>query len=217
MVVHLKRPPRSAEAAGVVREFKWRGNQIEATGDISRGEAGLVITRIEVLAPMPMGLTHKLLQRIPLGDVLAAARADINYQIEQSIIAADRPQEPLPPGRILVTDDLLRQVARAYLEETGPGKDRAVLDRLVERLGRPKGTIRTWIARARAEGWLGPAVQGRVGAEPGPKLMTWQTEEFKRDHPGVFSHEIIRPDGSRRDVSKPFSIYEPDDHQSSQG
>jgi transposase len=32
-------------------------------------------------------------------------------------------------------------------------------------------TINNWIARARNEGWLGPAAQGRAGADPGPRLL----------------------------------------------
>lgn len=72
-----------------------------------------------------------------------------------------------------MTDDLLRRVAMAYLEETGPGKDRAAITRMEQRFDRPRGTILTWVNRARKEGWLGPAVRGRMGSEPGPKLANW--------------------------------------------
>lgn len=165
--------PRDTAGAEVVREFAWRGEEIEVTGDVSRGDAGLVISRLEVQAPMPMGLTHKLLHRIPLGEILAQARADISHRasLPRLFVIGEGIELPIPPGRVLVTDDLLRQLALSYLEETRPGKDRAVLQRLEELFGRPKGTIRTWLARARAEGWLGPAVQGRMGAEPGPRLL----------------------------------------------
>jgi transposase len=75
------------------------------------------------------------------------------------------------PGRAPLTDDLLRRVAVAYLEETAPGKDRAAVTRVAARFDRPVKTINNWIARARNEGWLGPAAQGRAGADPGPRLL----------------------------------------------
>lgn len=210
-MVTLLHPKSEAEVKGVLRHFLWRGDETEVSGDVSRTDAGLVISSIEVRPSTPSGITHRLLHRVPLGEILAEVRADLaRYDMPAS-------DTPIPPGRVLIDDNLLRQVAMAYLEETGPGKDRAVLQRLERRFGRPKGTIRTWIKRAREEGWLGAALQGRMGTEPGPKLMAWRTEEFKRDHPGVISHVVKRPDGSARDVSEPFSIHKPDDHETGAG
>jgi hypothetical protein len=200
--VILLSPPRpEAAQAGAVLSFSWSGPEMEVAGDISRGDAGLAITRVEVKGPLPAGITHQLLRRVPLGQLLATGRAHL---AKQDAASRPRPEaEPLPPGRVLMTPDLLRRVAMAYIEETGPGKDRAVLQRLEARFGRPKGTLRTWIARAREEGWLGPAVQGRGGAEPGPTLMDWQLEEFKRHNPGHITHHLVDKDGTITDVSEP--------------
>lgn len=194
--------PSGQAAPTVALCFAWRGTETEVSGDISRGEAGLAITRAEVNGSLPAGITHQLLRKVPLGEILTLGRAHL--------AAREAPQssppapETLPPGRILMTPDLLRRVAQAYIEETGPGKDRAVLQRLEARFGRPKGTLRTWIAKAREEGWLGPGVQGRGGAEPGPKLSEWQLNEFKRVHPGWIEHvQVSRSDGTVTDVSVP--------------
>ncbi|MFC9637130.1 hypothetical protein ACFTZF_01100 [Streptomyces mirabilis] len=200
-VIRLMPPHSKAARTGAVLSFAWAGPDMEVTGDISRGDAGLAITRVEVTGPLPTGIAHHLLRRVPLGQLLAAGRAHL---VDQDVISEPAPQpEPLPPGRVLMTPDLLRRVAQAYIEESGPGKDRAVLQRLEARFGRPKGTLRTWIAHARQEGWLGPAVQGRGGAEPGPRLMDWQLEEFKRQEPGIISHVQVDADGTVTDVSEP--------------
>lgn len=181
--------------AGTLVSFRWQGDEIAAVGDVSRRQTGLVISRLEVLSPSsePVGLTHQLLRKVPLGKILAAARARLAQNESAHLTLAGGPSaSTLPPGRVQVTDDLLRQVASAYLEETRPGKDRAVLQRLAERFGRPKGTVRTWLGRAREEGWLGPGVQGRMGAEPGPRLL----DEWARQ-------PLVRADGANVVVQAP--------------
>ncbi|AWT47581.1 hypothetical protein HXP45_26800 [Streptomyces actuosus] len=60
------------------------------------------------------------------------------------------------------------------MRETAPGKPQGATRRLSEAYGRPEQTVRTWIARARKEGWLGPSAKGRAGAEPGPRLRAEQ-------------------------------------------
>lgn len=77
-------------------------------------------------------------------------------------------------GRPAITDDLLRQLTEAYLEETADGAPSGPLARVAARFDRPTETIRTWLARARKEGWLAPAVKGRAGGEPGPKLLVYR-------------------------------------------
>jgi hypothetical protein len=162
--VRISAPAPADAVRGIACRFDWDGGDLHATGDVSRGEHGLVITRMDITTATPAGITHALFRQAPLGEILRAANTWL------------RPEAPadsyvIPTGRVLVTDDLLRHVALAYLEESGPGKDRAVLQRLEARLGRPKGTVRGWVQRAREDGWLGAAVQGRMGAEPGPKLL----------------------------------------------
>jgi hypothetical protein len=85
------------------------------------------------------------------------------------------------PGRPKLADDLLRQVALAYLAEVRAG--RGVLRRLAERFERPETTIRDWVRIARREGWLGPATKsGRRGADPGPRLLAERLAQQEEDH-----------------------------------
>ncbi|GGW68471.1 hypothetical protein GCM10010503_52300 [Streptomyces lucensis JCM 4490] len=81
---------------------------------------------------------------------------------------------PRRGGRPLITDDLLRQLAEVYLEETAEEKPAGALRRVAAKFDRPTETIRTWLARACKEGWLAPAVKGRAGGEPGPKLLVYR-------------------------------------------
>ncbi|WP_042400296.1 hypothetical protein [Streptacidiphilus carbonis] len=186
--VQISSPEPDAAARGVACHFAWGSGDLRATGDVSRGEQGLVVTRVEITAPSRAGITHGLLRRVPLGDVLRFANTSsmVNDPNIVALTTGIRPARPaddyvIPPGRVLVTDELLRHVALVYLEESAPGKDRAVLQRLEERLGRPKGTVRGWVQRAREAGWLGAAVQGRMGAEPGTKLLLWLGEQMNSD------------------------------------
>jgi hypothetical protein len=187
--MQISTPSPAAAARGVACHFNWNGGDLRATGDVSRGEQGLVITRVEITTSAVTGITHGLFRQVPLGDVLRFANTS-NMVSDPDLVALTtgmRPAAPaaddyvIPPGRVLVTDELLRHVALAYLDESRPGKDRAVLQRLEERLGRPKGTVRGWVQRAREEGWLGAAVQGRMGAEPGAKLLLWLAEQMNSD------------------------------------
>jgi transposase len=82
---------------------------------------------------------------------------------------------------------------------------------MAARFDRPEGTLRTWVSRARKEGWLGPGSKGRIGAEPGPLLLAWQLEEFKRQHPGVIDHSRRNADGTVTDISEPQHGYHSDD------
>ncbi|MEU6244837.1 hypothetical protein [Streptomyces sp. NPDC047024] len=195
--------PTKQDQPAVALRFSWSGTDSDVSGDISRGDAGLAITRVEVNSRLPAGITHQLVRKIPLGEILALGRAHL---AALEVPADVRPAPtPLPPGRVLMTPELLREVAQAYIEESGPGKDRAVFQRLEARFQRPKGTLRTWIAKARDEGWLGPAVQGRGGAEPGPRLSEWQLNELKHKNPGLISHVRVEKDGSVTDLSDPES------------
>lgn len=170
-------PPDPEQQYGedVVFQFNWTDDDgnVSAEGLISRGAGGLVISNIDVWTQYTGGVTHQILRAVPLGDILALARTSIAL-VDDAVSA--HPIVVPPAKHTAMTDDLLRDVARAYLEESSEGKDRAVVARLEQLFGRPRGTITTWISRARKEGWLGPATRGRVGAEPGPKLVAWMNK-----------------------------------------
>lgn len=159
----------SAGLPDAVGGFSCSNDYGTVTADVTRTPAGLAISRIELRTQLPEGITHKALRAVPLGEILAQARS----REDLAAVSAARPIRIPPLRHAAMTDELLRDIARAYLEESSGDKDRAVVKRLEERFGRPRGTIVTWISRARKEGWLGPATRGRVGAEPGPKLAEW--------------------------------------------
>ncbi len=80
------------------------------------------------------------------------------------------------PGRPRLPDDLLRDVAVAYLAELQNG--RGVLRRLGERFERPESTMRDWVRAARREGFLTtPGKAGSRGALPGPRLQIDESKE----------------------------------------
>jgi hypothetical protein len=141
--------------------------------------------------PYP-GITSSLLRRIPLGRIVAAAQrtlAERSWATEGIrvlpgglLVGDDIPAEtrtllertndqaaPQRRGRPRLADDLLEQVARAYLEEAPAGS--GLTRRLAERFGRPEPTVRDWVAAARERGYLSPARPGRRGAAPGPRLQ----------------------------------------------
>lgn len=142
--------------------------------------------------PYP-GITSSLLRRIPLGRIVAAAQrtlAERNWVTEGIrvvpgglLVGDDIPGEtrtllertneqasPQRRGRPPLADDLLEQVARAYLEEAPAGT--GLTHRLAERFGRPEPTVRDWVAAARERGYLSPARPSRRGAAPGPRLKS---------------------------------------------
>jgi transposase-like protein len=129
---------------------------------VSNGPSGLVVTRVTVESPT--GVTNRMLRSIPTGEILAnlrvkdAARLTVTGPLSET------------SGRTAMTDELLQQVALVFIEETGPGKDKRAIQRTAERFGRPEGTVRTWVSRARKDGWLAPGSKGRIGGEPGPRL-----------------------------------------------
>lgn len=190
-------PPSPDEAAeGVVTHFVYQDSRQGWTvrGQVSRGPSGLIISKLEIWpggqkGEPSGGVTAGLLRRIPVGEMLSSVRAQAAWEAARREgtrkILGEEPAEGMfaetdstvrHGGRTPLSDDLLLSVALAYLEETAPGKDRRVLKRLSERFDRPEETIRTWIARARKAGWLGPGSKGRPGAEPGPRLLLRQME-----------------------------------------
>ncbi|MEU0219412.1 hypothetical protein ABZ281_31885 [Streptomyces sp. NPDC006265] len=152
-------------------ERVWRIN-----GDVVRAEHGLKVTRIEVdTGPDSTAeVTGTLMRQIPIGTILDYVRGRVSATLASDLTDAPAAALAVSAGRTAMTDGFLRDVALSYLRETAPGKPQGATRRLADAYGRPEQTIRTWIARARKEGWLGPSAKGRAGAEPGPRLRAEQ-------------------------------------------
>jgi hypothetical protein len=78
-------------------------------------------------------------------------------------------------GRPPLPDELLEEVALAYLEEAKSG--RGLTGRLAARFGRPNETIRDWVHACRKRGYLSPGTTGRRGAQPGERLLLALNDE----------------------------------------
>ena len=146
-----------------------------ATGTVTRTRRrGVIITEIAFEgsaeddgAPGPV--TSTALRQLPTGDILATAmRSELLPPYEYE--TPPPPREPRPSGRAPLTEELIREVAEVYLRESAPGKPRGALQRVAEHFDKPVPTASRWVQRARADGWLGPAIPGREGGEPGPRL-----------------------------------------------
>lgn len=136
-------------------------------------------------------ITSDLLRRIPLGTIIARAQRSLAQDEWRQegimvLMGPDRAPENMTPaetealetgaraaaetrrGRPPVSDEHLSAVAHAYLEQAqrGPG----LTSRLASQFDRPEATVRDWITMARRRGFLTPAVRGRRGAAPGPRL-----------------------------------------------
>ncbi|MFF5161547.1 hypothetical protein ACFY3N_36220 [Streptomyces sp. NPDC000348] len=136
-------------------------------------------------------ITSDVLRRIPLGQIIARAQAELADQSwrEDGVTILGRPQaagselapaslqalenanalaQPAQRGRPPLDGELLHAVAHAYLREAinGPG----LHHRLADLFNRPEPTIKDWIKAARDRGYLSPAVPGRRAAGPGPLL-----------------------------------------------
>ncbi|MCC3652737.1 hypothetical protein LIX60_14950 [Streptomyces sp. S07_1.15] len=203
------RPGAALNAAegDVVATFECRPSTGEwaATGDVARHAQGLVISRLELSATDPAGngITGSLLRRVQISDVLHVARAHVALSVYGGPEQQAGPQEKSKSrsgGRAGLSDELLRSVAVAYLAETAPGRPAGAVKRIAEEFGRPDETIRSWIARARKAGWLGPSVKGRAGAEPGPRLRNLTPEEFAR----IFSEAYPTPPESLAELAAGF-------------
>lgn len=209
--VHIRADVRpgaqSATEGEVVAAFECRPSTDEwlATGDVSRAAQGLVISRLELTAKdqSGSGITGSLLRRIQITDILHVTRAHVTLAVHGG------PERPAVTreagashsgGRAALSDELLRSVAVAYLAETAPGQPTGAVKRIAQEFGRPDETIRSWIARARKAGWLGPSVKGRAGAEPGPRLRDLTPEEFGR----IFSDAYDSPPESLAQLAAGF-------------
>lgn len=144
-----------------------------------------------------IGITGAVLRKVPVGRILAWAHevlADEEWRQRGLIAIGPEGYRRVPPeevgagtvkalermspdataptevrrGRPRLPDDLLRQVAAAYLQEARGG--RGLTRRLAARFERPEETIRHWVYLARQRGFLTPARAGQRGAGAGPRL-----------------------------------------------
>ncbi len=156
-------------------DYSQRHSDITVEAEFSRGPRGLVISRLTVTADAANGVTARALREVPVGAILAEERARRMWEAA----AADEGLSEVQvcthrhAGWAPLTQELLRDVALAFIEETEPGKDKRAMQRLAERFGRPEETVRNWVTRARRDGWLAPGSKGRIGAEAGPRLRAW--------------------------------------------
>ncbi len=142
----------------------------EVSGIVTRGPQGLAVDRMEVESGDWAGLNTRLLASLPLARILAEVRPHFAARPAEDVCAAEVAAAPAA-RRNAVSDPLLMVVAMSYLRETAAGQPAGALVRLAAEFGRPEKTVQRWIARARQDGWLGPGSRGRVGSEPGPRLL----------------------------------------------
>jgi transposase-like protein len=142
------------------------------------------LRRSEEPPPPYRPVTPALLRKIPLARLLAQTHQRL-LQVEfapegiaptpqwlthvQNVEEASRTTTGRGPGRPRISDEELRRVAEAYLEEDVHG--RGITQRLADRFGLQPATMRDRIAAARARGFLSPASAGQRGAAPGWRLM----------------------------------------------
>ncbi|MFB7936038.1 hypothetical protein [Streptomyces sp. NPDC056049] len=145
-------------------------------GDVYRTQHGLAVKRVEIDTDpdSPAEITGTLMRQIPIGTIFDYVRGRVSATLTQDLPDVPAAALAVSAGRTEMTDGFLRDVALAYLRETAPGMPVGATRRLSEAYGRPEQTIRTWVSRARKEGWLGPSAKGRAGAEPGPRLQAEQ-------------------------------------------
>lgn len=194
-----KRARRAAEAAaGVSPEEAVSTDAVVAVsqtdGDwkarwVFAEQGGGLVVRSLTIEPTtrttpPAGITSSFLRALSPSRLAAEAAHGALHLVQgdtfdallarwapRDVAAHGLDEQPRPrPGRPKLPDNLLRDVAVAYLAETRAG--RGVLRRLGEQFKRPETTMRDWVRIARREGWLGPASKsGRRGGGPGHRLL----------------------------------------------
>jgi transposase len=180
--ITLEEPAAEGAKSGG-RRFSYEQDDKIVSGHVRVDGNDVTVTRLEIRPASPQAaVTSSMVLSVRIGEITASLRtllaldrakregvAAFSYSPANApaVKSAERPRRG---GRPPVTDSMLRWVAEAYLLETEEGKPHPVA-RIAEKVGRPEETVRTWLARARREGWLSPGVRGRAGGEPGPKLI----------------------------------------------
>ena len=187
---------------GIVGRFGLRdpeGNWLLEVGCRRTPGGGLVIAQITIepdTGSMDVGVTAKTLRKIPVGRILDAIKVLVETRLLQEqgtrLLLGEEPAEvrydPFPVGALAprrggrppLSDELLREVALAYLEAAKEGN--AINETLARKFNRPNETIRTWVRKSRRAGWLGEARQGASTMTLGPRLVEAlaETQQTKR-------------------------------------
>lgn len=171
--------PSDSEVATDCRRFSYTEGEWTVHGQARLEGNAVRLLSIEVRPMSSEGVvTAAMVNRIPVGRIVGSLQTLLTLDkarrggAESVKAETPEPKSLRRGGRPRVTDEQLRALAEAYLAETAEGMPGRPVARIAERLGRPEETVRTWLARARKEGWLAPGVKGRAGGEPGSKLLT---------------------------------------------
>jgi hypothetical protein len=170
--------PSDNEIATGRRRFSYSEGKWAVHGQAQMEGSAVRLLGIEVRPASPEGVvTAAMVNRIPVGRIVGSLQTLLALDkarrggAESVKAETPEPKSLRRGGRPRVTDEQLRALAEAYLAETAEGMPARPVARIADQLGRPEETVRTWLARARKEGWLAPGVKGRAGGEPGPRLL----------------------------------------------
>lgn len=170
--------PTDSELAADTRRFSYSTDEWAVSGHARLEGDTVRLLSLEVRSPTSEGtVTASMVNRVPVGRIVGSLQTLLTLdRARREGVGATGAEPPKPEkqrhgGKPRITDEQLRELAEAYLMETAEGKPARPLARIAEHFGRPEETVRTWLARARKEGWLAPGVKGRAGGEPGAKLL----------------------------------------------
>jgi hypothetical protein len=145
------------------------------------------------------GITGATLRKIPLGRVVTEARRSLLFGSQQPdedepaelrrlrqdmAAAADRAaasQEQtragLRRGRPGYPDSFYRDIALEYIDHVTKHGPRGVIKALGTKRHAEPPTVRAWLRKARAKGFLASTSRGKADASPGPRLYEATTDE----------------------------------------
>jgi hypothetical protein len=158
----------------------WIGGALQRSDGL-----GLIVSEMTVRRMnRDRGVDANALRRIPVAAIVAEVGARLSgtfsYLIQSDdaavVEAVTAASETRPRGRPSHPDAHYRRIALEYLRLQGEGVGRGVIIQIAAAEGKPKETVRTWVAEARRRGYLTSIGQGRPGAEPGPELVKFMTE-----------------------------------------
>jgi hypothetical protein len=209
--------PTEEDLKNGTRRFTYTQDDKTVSGLARTDGNNVTVTRLEIQPAAPQtAVTSAMVISVRVGEITASLRTllaldrarrggDAAFSYSDAETAASKPAErPRRGGRPSVTDSMLEWLAEAYVLETAEGMPPHPVARIAERIGRPPETVRTWLSKARKEGWLAPGVRGRAGGEPGPKLLAKNLDALNKAVEAA--RQIVendpqtseRPDGPRR-------------------